>query len=125
MATKKTGRALRGSAATTRLRLLECRECGCKVRLARVWLLRAYELGRRPSCPICGTEASCPDVSDAALFDDRAQDVIETRLAYSQRNSEYARRRAPMRSCKHDGCGHWVAKGELYCKAHVSEGMPF
>jgi hypothetical protein len=121
-----SARALRGSPATTRLRLLKCSECGCKVRLARVWLLRAYELGRRPSCPVCGVEASCPDVSDAALFDDRARDVLEYSQALSDRNRAMAARRAlKPRSCRHEGCARWVAKGELYCKTHESEGMPF
>jgi hypothetical protein len=114
-------RARRGSAATTRNRPCVCPECGCRVRLARCWLVSGP-----PSCPVfgCGAVMSCPDLEDAALFDAGALEAL-AHVGPDPWRSYREGRKAYRPRCLHAGCSRFRKVGELHCSVHASGEMPF
>lgn len=111
-------------AETTRLRKAQCPGCGYVIRVTREWIGHGL-----PECA-CGVTFSAPCLFDRAqLPDDEGREawseVEGRRIEFLIRSERSKKGAAHRRRCKADGCGSWLAKGALYCRAHAGLDLPF
>jgi hypothetical protein len=94
------------------------------IRLTREWIGAGL-----PTC-VCGGAFELPCLFDRSHLPgeegtDAWQAVEGSRVMHEQR-SEYAKRAMRLRRrCKLDTCGALVGTGELYCRRHASDDLPF
>jgi hypothetical protein len=110
-------------ATSCRLRKIGC-PCGFVARISREAIGRGM-----PTCA-CGERLAPACMEDCAwLPGDEGEHyarLIGGMDSMFDLRSERARKAIlRRRRCKLDSCGALVGKGELYCKNHASEGMPF
>lgn len=135
-----------GSAATTRLRKVECTGCGYVVRMSRSWMAVGLPTCPNPACD--GGQMSCADPGDAVelgylSLDDlprtvrtaicRANGWEDDIIRTSGRSMHLAHRpdlaSGPVRGlqpqCAEPGCGCYVKTGHTHCGRHGEAEIPF
>jgi hypothetical protein len=57
--------------------------------------------------------------------EEAAAELLGRDTEYAIRSDRAKKGAAHRRRCKRDGCGSWLAKGELYCPSHRGDDLPF